>query len=226
MQDPSKSYRELRLSLTKLEKEVQAMTRQMHRQAIKKARSGDADYLVHASALIDEQIDQADARGRVICLASAAEFGLSLRHQGERCRLAAVQAGTDAIRVLYWAAVRRMRERGRGASQNEESANIAPDDTITQMGIFGADGSVSEKRGAGAALPSPALCRRCEDLTVDSRCANGHGALRPISGKFFHNFCGGALSEARAHQCSVCKTTWTRYKNKSDPFAAWSIKRK
>lgn len=199
------------------------MTRRVHGQAIKKARSGDADYLVHASTLIDEQIDQADARGRVICLASAAEFGLSLRHQGERCRLAAVHAGSDAIRVLYWATVRRMR--GCGTSQKAESANIAPDDTHTQMGILASDGSVSEERGADTGLPSSGLCSQCEDLTVDSRCANGHGALRPISGKYFHNFGGGALSEARAHQCSVCKTTWTQYKNKSDPFAAWSIKR-
>lgn len=189
------------------------MTERVHGRAVKRS-NGDDDYLARVSVFIDALIDRADARGRVICFASAAEFGLPLRHQWERCRQAAMQTGSDSIMILYWAAVRRMHGQGSGASNKAEANDLSPRSSIAETAAA-VDGCLRAR-----------LCRLCEDLEVDSRCANGHNALTPISGKHIRSVGTGLLSEAQVYQCIECKAIWTRYKHRSGPFAMWSIKNK
>lgn len=190
------------------------MTERVHGLAIKRSSNGDADYLSHVSVLIEALIDRADARGRVICFASAADFGLPLRDQGERCRQAAMQTGSDSIMILYWAAVRRIHDQGSGASYNAEVKDMSPGSSI-------AGTTAAMDRGLRAEL-----CRLCETLSVDLRCATGHNALTPISGKHIRSVGEGLRSEARVYQCVECKAIWTRYNHRSDPFAIWSINNK
>jgi len=186
------------------------MTERVHGRAIKRSNSDD-DYLARVSVLIEALIDRADARGQVICFASATEFGLSLRHQWERCRQAAMQTGSDSVMVLYWAAVRRIHGQGSGASNKAEVNDLSP-------------GSRIETVAAVDSCLRAGRCRLCEDLDGNSRCANGHNALTPISGKHIRSVGEGLLSEAQVYQCVECKAIWTRYKHRSDPFAMWSIK--
>lgn len=207
------AFRERSLAFAKLHKEVRAMTERVHARAIKRS-NGDEDYIARVSVLIEALIDRADARGRVICFASATEFGLSLRHQLERCRQAAMQTGSDSIMVLYWAAVRRMHGQGSRASNKAEANNLSPGSRIAETAAV-----VDDCLRAG-------ICRLCEDLDVNSRCANGHNALTPISGKHISSVGEGLLSEAQVYQCVECKVVWTRYKHRSDPFAMWFIKHK
>ncbi|WP_434034748.1 hypothetical protein [Cupriavidus sp. a3] len=224
MQDQPKASGGLLSGLAMLQKEVRAMTRRVHGQAAKRAWGSNADYLAHAAVLIDEQIERADAREKVICFASAAEIGLTLRHQGERCRLAAIHTGSDAIRVLYWTAVRRMQ-------RPTASVSRAGDSGVEALGRTPAGKrslhlcSVSEERRSGEALPPAALCRHCEGLQRDSHCATGHSALHPISGKYFRCIGMGILSEAQGYECRVCKTTWAQHRNMANPFSAWTMKR-
>lgn len=214
MRSRSKAFRERSLAFAKLHKEVRALTERVHSRAIKRSK-GDKEYLTRVSVLIEALIDRADARGRVICLASATEFGLTLRHQWERCRQAAMQTGADSIMVLYWAAVRRMHGQGSGASNKANANDLSPGSSIAETAATAVDGGLR----AG-------LCRLCEDLEVNSRCANGHHALTPISGKHIRSVGEGLLSEAQVYQCVGCKAIWTRYKHRSDPFAMWSVKNK
>jgi len=189
------------------------MTERVHGHALK-CSNGDDDYLARVSTLFEALIDQADARGRVICFASAAEFGLLLRHQWERCRQAAMQTGSDSIMILYWAAVRRMHGQGSGASNKAEVNDLSPGSSIAETAA-----AMDGRLWAG-------LCRLCKELDVDSRCADGHNALTPISGKHIRSVGEGILSEAQVYECIDCKAIWTRYKHRSDPFAKWSIKNK
>lgn len=201
------------------------MTRQVSGLAMEWARHGDADYVAYAATLIDERINRANARERVICFASAAEFGLSLRHQGERCRVAALDTGCDAIRILYWAAIRRMQNHRTCVSPKAETADVPTNGPLTPMRSRMFHGCVTEGGWAGAALPEPALCKRCEELHADSHCASGHESMRPVSGKYFRRIGGSVLSEAQEHQCRLCETTWTRHRNGANLFATWSIKK-
>ncbi|WP_243737006.1 hypothetical protein [Cupriavidus sp. L7L] len=219
MRSPTKSFRERSIAFFKLQNEVRETTERVHGHAIKRASNGDASYLAHVAVLIDALIDRSDARGRVICFASAAEFGLSLHHHGERCRQAAMLTGSDSIMVLYWAAVRRMHGHGSSVAKNAEMseplsgsrpANTAP--AVNGNGEADTTWLHSERSSL------------CEKLHGDSRCANGHNALRPISGKHFRSVGESLISEAQVFQCSECEAIWTQYRHRSDPFAMWSIK--
>ncbi|SPS01630.1 hypothetical protein CBM2634_B60046 [Cupriavidus taiwanensis] len=53
------------------------------------ARNGLGDYSDNVSELLNDLIKKGDEHARVVCFASAAEFGVPMRHQSERCRLAA-----------------------------------------------------------------------------------------------------------------------------------------
>jgi len=111
MQNQRKSADAVLPTLAGLHREVQTMSRRVHRQSILRTRNGDGDYAGNVSAVIDSILDQGDAHERVVCFTSAAEFGIPMDHQSEHCRLAAIQTGSNAMRVLYWTAVRRMRSR-------------------------------------------------------------------------------------------------------------------
>lgn len=115
--------------------------------------------------------------------------------------------------ILYWAAVRHMHGRASGASDKAGANDLSPGSSI------GETDAVSGRLRAR-------LCHLCEELDVDSRCAEGHNALTPISGKHIRSVCEGILSEVQVYECIECKAIWTRYKHRSDPFAMWSIKNK
>lgn len=108
MRRKSRTFRETSLALASLRAELREVTKLVHVHATKRAGSGDVSYLVHVTVLLDELIERSDAQGQVICFAAGAAFGLSLRHQAERCREAALHSGSDAIRIFYWTALRRM----------------------------------------------------------------------------------------------------------------------
>ncbi len=108
MQSQSKTFRETSLTLASLRKELQEITKLVHHHAFERASGDQATYVAHVTALLDELFERSDVQGRVICFAAGVAFGLSLRHQAERCREAAMHTGSDAVRILYWTAVRRM----------------------------------------------------------------------------------------------------------------------
>lgn len=219
MRSPTKSFRERSIAFVKLQKEVRATTERVHGHALKSVSNGDASYLAHVSVLIDALIDRSDARGRVICFASAAEFGLSLRHQAERCRQAAMHTGSDSIMVLYWAAVRRMYGHGRSVANSAKMSELLSGSRLPNTAP-----AANEKGETDTTWPQSERCSLCEELYGDSRCANGHNALRPISGKHFRSVGEGLTSEAQVYQCSECEAIWTQYRHRSDPFAMWAIK--
>ncbi|MBB1634915.1 hypothetical protein [Cupriavidus sp. UME77] len=218
MHSQGKSFRALSVAFAELQKEVRAVTRQVQECAMKQVCDGDDDghYMARVIRLIDYLIDQADARGRVVCFASAAEFGLSLHHQGERCRQAALNTGSDSVRALYWAAIRRMRTQKSKPAMLSEN-RVVP---ITPAGARSGGGM----GWTDAPSLTSELCRLCEHLRVDARRESGHDALRPISGKSFRRIGQGLLSEALGYQCNACKAVWTRYKHSAAPFAMWVVK--
>lgn len=222
MRSQSQSFRALSKAFSKLQKEVGAITKLVHGQALKQASNGDENYLAHVSALINELIEKADARGQVICFASAAELGLSLYHHGERCRQAAVHTRSDSVLALYWAVIRRMHKRRSDAASTgdrlSESGPAASSATDNRPG--------NEQGGSNPTLLSATeLCQLCTHLSVDKRCATGHDALHPISDKYFLRVGQSLLSEAQGYQCRACQAMWTQYKHSADPFTMWAIKK-
>ncbi len=188
------------------------MTEQVHGRASRLASNADPAYRQLVSVLIEALIERADARGQVICFASAAELGLVLRHLGERCRQAAVQTGSDSIMVLFWAALRRM-DRKRNGSSNELKLERLSLDSSSAETAAGADGWLRV-----------GPCRLCEYLHADPRCASGHEGLIAKSGKYIFSVGERLLSEAQVFQCVRCRAIWKRYKHRSELFVVWSIK--
>ncbi|MGT2455176.1 hypothetical protein ACU4GI_18735 [Cupriavidus basilensis] len=196
------------------------MSHQVHGKAVAQARGHNGDYFAYVSALVDDLIDQGNPRERVVCFASAAAFGLSMQHQSERCRLAAMQTGSDAIRVLYWTAIRRMRGCRTRRSGSAASGHFVSGNKASHVGSHKLP--PVRKSGAKAESREAALCKQCEELRMGSRNASGHSALYPISGRYFQCIGGSVLSEAIQHQCSMCAATWTQHRNAASPFVNWS----
>ncbi|EHP40620.1 hypothetical protein OR16_24960 [Cupriavidus basilensis OR16] len=207
-------------SLTQLHREVRSMSRRLHEQATAQARGDNSDYFAYVLGLVDDLIYRGDARERVVCFASAAEFGISMQHQSERCLLAAMQTGSDAIRVLYWTAVRRLANCWTRVSQSPNSEHSETGNEAHHAGSHKLP--AVHKSGASTASRKAALCRRCEELRMGSRNASGHSALYPISERYFQCIGGSVFSEAIQHRCSMCATAWTQHRNAASPFVNWS----
>jgi hypothetical protein len=198
-------------TLAGLHREVQSMSRRVHRQSILRTRDGVGDYAGNVSAMINGILDQGDAHEKVVCFASAAEFGISMLHQSERCRLAAIHTGSSAMRVLYWTAVRRMRS-------SWPSLQVESDDRAGPRRSH-----VTEAVNQTRKPPETVLCRKCEGLRIDSRNSCGHDALHPISEMYFRLVGNGVLIEAIEHKCDICSTSWTLHRSTASLFASWSI---
>ena len=117
------------------------------------------------AALFDTWMATGDGRQRVVCFATAAQFGLDVRRYAESCRQAATCDGGEAVRMLYLAAARRLRSRWGEAARRLE--------------IGDATGAAAARVRAMPATGESPLCAPCERLRHDSRRAGDHGALRP-----------------------------------------------
>ncbi|MDQ0138503.1 hypothetical protein [Cupriavidus necator] len=90
--------------------EVRQFSRQLQRSAREAAAHADQrTYADALRALLDSRMQCADARMRIVCYACAAELGLSLELEAEHCRQAMSGGLGFPLRVLFWAAHRRMR---------------------------------------------------------------------------------------------------------------------
>ncbi len=211
MQNQMRSADAMLPTLGRLHREVQTMSRRVHRQSVLRTRNGVGDYPANVSAMINEILDQGDAHETVVCFASAAEFGIPMHHHSERCRLAAIHTGSSAMRVLYWTAVRRMRS-------SWPSVPAEPDHYARPVRSH-----VDDTLRAHPKPSETVLCRQCEALRIDSRNSHGHDALHPISRMYFRCIGSGMLAEAMEHRCGTCRTTWTKHKSAASLFVSWSI---
>lgn len=62
-------------------------------------------------AVIDEQLRTSVTRDRILCYAAAAELGVKVDLAPERCETIMAGDAGRPLRVLFWAAYRRMRSR-------------------------------------------------------------------------------------------------------------------
>ncbi len=223
MQSLAKSTDAIMPSLARLQREVQAMSRRIHGQAVSMARNGLGDYSDNVSELLNDLIKKGDEHARVVCFASAAEFGVPMRHQSERCRLAALHTGSSAMRVLYWTAIRRMRS---GSPLSRAAPDPAPSPAMGASHNAESRHTRVLKRGsANQEQPEIVLCRACKALRLDPRNSRGHDALQPVSEMYFRVVGNGALVEAQEHQCGTCQANWTKRRSMASPFASWFITR-
>ncbi|MBP0620460.1 hypothetical protein [Cupriavidus consociatus] len=213
MQNQRKSADAMLPTLGRLHREVRTMSRRVHRQSILRTLDGVGDYARNVSAVINDILDQGDAHERVVCFASAVEFGIPMHHQSERCRLAAVHTGSSAMRVLYWTAVRRMRSSW-PAINAEADRQARP-----------CKSQVNEASKPAMKPAETVLCRQCEALRSDARTSHGHDALHPLSAMYFRLVASGVLTEACEHKCRICSTRWTQHRPAASLFVSWSISR-
>lgn len=205
-------------AMSELRREVRALSRRAHRIALARASGGEDDYRRQLSALFEQWVDDGAPQVQVVCFASAAEFGLPMARHAERCRQAVMRDGSPALRALYWAALHRTRHRVGGTAPMEDDAAAAGASLLPAE-------RVSATQPCTELAPRP-LCRRCERLRLDARCAAGHGALRPLGEVRERNFGGSALCQTREHQCESCQTLWTAHRSTATPFTGWTISRR
>jgi hypothetical protein len=211
-------------SLAELYREVRLMSRRIHRQALAQTQDGKVEYSASVAAVIDDILNQAGAHERVVCFASAAEFGIPMHHLSERCRLAAMHTGSGAMRVLYWTAVLRMRQSQPSPAPAMPVAMHFKGSVTERLAPARNSRSV-EQCGAIKTLPERLCCARCEALRVDPHNFHGHDALRPTSQVVFRPVGSSLLTQTIEHQCNICRTEWTRHKSAASLFVNWCISR-
>lgn len=209
--------------LSELREEVRALSRQAHRLALAQAggaNDGEGGYHACLAMLFERWIEDRAGRAQVVCFASAAEFGLPLHRQAERCRAAAMRDGSHAVRALYWAALHRTRSRVGTTAQMDDALAAALPQAVAEA-IQAPSGSHGEPDAS-----RQTLCRHCERLRLDARCADGHGALRALGEAHWRSVGAGVPCQTREHQCAACKTRWTQHRSAADPFTVWTISRR
>lgn len=104
-----------RLSQTRMEGliDLRQEVRQFSRDLLQRAASSTPDSDRHAydtrlRQLIDRCMRSADPRLKILCYAAAAELGIPVELQADECRQAMSGGRGFALRVLFWAAHRRM----------------------------------------------------------------------------------------------------------------------
>ncbi|WP_349604822.1 hypothetical protein [Cupriavidus sp. DF5525] len=89
--------------------EVRHFSRQLQRKARQSARGADEPaYAEVLYAMLSDRMRSGDARMRIVCYASAAELGVPVDLQAEHYRQAMSGGLGFPLRVLFWAAHRRM----------------------------------------------------------------------------------------------------------------------
>lgn len=95
--------------LTDLRHQVRQFSRDLQQSARSATPArGAASYRDTLHALIDRRMQDVDLHGRIVCYASAAELGIPVELPAEQCRLAMSGGLGFGLRVLFWAAHRRM----------------------------------------------------------------------------------------------------------------------
>lgn len=202
--------------MSELRREVRALSRRAHRMALGRASGGEDDYRLQLCALFEQWMDEGAPQVQVVCFAAATEFGLPMPRHAERCRQAVMRDGSPALRALYWAALHRTRHRV------GVTAPMADNEVAEQTMMPAAYVPTAEPCPE---TPRP-LCRRCERLRLDARCAAVHGALRPLGKTRARSFGGSAVCQTREHQCETCETLWTEHRSAASPFTGWTISRR
>ncbi|MDF3886787.1 hypothetical protein [Cupriavidus basilensis] len=89
--------------------EVRQFSRDLQKSARRAApASGPKAYRDTLHALIDCRMQDNDPHGRIVCYASAAELGVPVELPADQCRQAMSGGLGFGLRVLFWAAHRRM----------------------------------------------------------------------------------------------------------------------
>lgn len=89
--------------------EVRQFSRDLQQSARRAAPArGPNAYRDALHALIDRRMQCDDPHGRIVCFASAAELGVPVELSAEQCRQAMSGGLGFGLRVLFWAAHRRM----------------------------------------------------------------------------------------------------------------------
>ncbi len=95
--------------LMDLRHEVRQFSRDLQQSARSAAPAlGAKSYRDTLHALINRRMQDVDQHGRIVCYASAAELGVPVELSAEQCRLAMSGGLGFGLRVLFWAAHRRM----------------------------------------------------------------------------------------------------------------------
>lgn len=109
--------------LMDLLQEVRQFSRQLQRCARESARATNTpSYVDTLHALLDSRMQCDDARTRIVCYACAAELGLPMELEAEHCRQVMSGSLGFPLRVLFWAAHRRMQS----ARRSHGSAWLMP----------------------------------------------------------------------------------------------------
>ncbi|WP_454739534.1 hypothetical protein [Cupriavidus necator] len=101
--------------LIDLRQEVRQFSRDLLQRAASSTPDSDGDndsdrhaYDTRLRQLIDRCMRSADPRLKILCYAAAAELGIPVELQADECRQAMSGGRGFALRVLFWAAHRRM----------------------------------------------------------------------------------------------------------------------
>ncbi|ODV43824.1 hypothetical protein AWV79_14000 [Cupriavidus sp. UYMMa02A] len=95
--------------LMDLLQEVRQFSRQLQRGARESARATKhRSYADTLHALLVNRMQSGDARMRIVCYACAAELGVPMELEAEHCRQVMSGSLGFPLRVLFWAAHRRM----------------------------------------------------------------------------------------------------------------------
>lgn len=221
MRSSTNSGEKLFSGLSRLHREVRRVTRGVAAQAEKISKGNPRDFLACVTVLLDQRMVDANSDGKVICLASAVEFGLTMPHQWSCCRAAVLNANSDAVRVLFYTVVRRIqdlharqnkmpgtREAGRAARRPQGRIVLA----------------TAVHAGTSSARATRKHCNECEGLLADARRADGHEELRPALEGGLRRTGAGFVSEFQAYDCAVCGTHWTRHKIEASLFVTWVMR--
>ncbi|MGT2493498.1 hypothetical protein ACU4GD_30980 [Cupriavidus basilensis] len=147
--------------LSQLRMEVRrAQPRSPNRLTLKRAANGTEDYYAHLAGLFDRWIEDSDFHTRVVCFASATEFGMAMQHHAEP--LPGARPRRSGSRCAARAVL------GVPAPYPGAARPPAPDMPHPARG---------RQPEAAPRIAGP-WCARCESLRHDARCADGHAALR------------------------------------------------
>lgn len=95
--------------LIDLRQEVRQFSRHLQQCAASSARGGDPHaYSLTLRQMIDSRIRASDPRLKILCYAAAAELGIVVELHADECRQAMAGPRGFSLRVLFWAAHRRM----------------------------------------------------------------------------------------------------------------------